>query len=128
MTLGKVLTMALMGVALTGIEAAAQVPTVWVIGDSTASNVDRRGWADPLGGHCQPRGWRYAIAPLKTSPDFAQFQAKSFDNSLAGEVIDVHQFLGFPRGAVHIDRAPIGINQPPERRDRKSTRLNSSHL
>src|ERR1035441_2239245 len=44
MTLGKVLTtMALMGVALTGIEAAAQVPTVWVIGDSTASNVDRRG-------------------------------------------------------------------------------------
>src|ERR1035437_6327625 len=33
MTLGKVLTtMALMGVALTGIEAAAQVPTVWVGG------------------------------------------------------------------------------------------------
>src|ERR1039458_4219705 len=49
MTLGKVLTMALMGVALTGIEAAAQVPTVWGIGDSTASNVDRRGWADPFG-------------------------------------------------------------------------------
>src|ERR1017187_3068036 len=71
MTLGKVLTMALMGVALTGIEAAAQVPTVWVIGDYTASNVDRRGWADPFGGHCQPRGWRYAIAPLK---DLSRFR------------------------------------------------------
>ena len=57
-----------------------------------------------------------AMPPLKASPDLAQFQAKSFDNSFAGEVIDVHQFLGFPPGAVHIDRAPIRIDQPPERR------------
>ena len=49
MTLGKVLTtMGLMGVALTGIEAAAQVPTVWVIGDSTANIMDHRGWGDPF--------------------------------------------------------------------------------
>ena len=27
---------------------AAQIPAVYVIGDSTASNVDRRGWADPF--------------------------------------------------------------------------------
>src|ERR1035437_5431167 len=57
-----------------------------------------------------------AMPPLEPSPDLAQFQAKSFDNSFAGEVIDVHQFLGLPPGAVHIDRAPIRINQPPERR------------
>src|SRR5450759_1200361 len=45
MTLGRAIaTMALMG-----IEAAAQVPTVWAIGDSTASNVNHRGWADPFG-------------------------------------------------------------------------------
>jgi len=36
-----------MGAAMMGV-AAAQVPTVWVIGDSTASNVNRRGWADPF--------------------------------------------------------------------------------
>jgi rhamnogalacturonan acetylesterase len=42
-------TTALMGMALIGIEAAVQVPTVWVIGDSTASNVNRRGWGDPFG-------------------------------------------------------------------------------
>src|ERR1035437_9797404 len=35
--------------ALMVVSAAAQVPTVWVIGDSTASNVNRRGWADPFG-------------------------------------------------------------------------------
>jgi lysophospholipase L1-like esterase len=34
--------------ALMGLSAAAQVPTVWVIGDSTASNVNHRGWADPF--------------------------------------------------------------------------------
>ena len=42
-------TMAPMGMALTAMAAAAQVPTVWVIGDSTASNVNHRGWADPFG-------------------------------------------------------------------------------
>lgn len=42
-------TMALMSMALIGIEAAAQVPAVWAIGDSTASNVNHRGWADPFG-------------------------------------------------------------------------------
>src|ERR1035437_5490803 len=42
-------TMSLIGMAVIGIEAAAQVPTVWVIGDSTASNADRRGWGDPFG-------------------------------------------------------------------------------
>lgn len=48
MTLGKAFsTAALMGAAMMGV-AAAQVPTVWVIGDSTASNVNRRGWADPF--------------------------------------------------------------------------------
>jgi rhamnogalacturonan acetylesterase len=41
-------TMALMAVALIGLPAAAQVPTVWAIGDSTASNVNHRGWADPF--------------------------------------------------------------------------------
>jgi lysophospholipase L1-like esterase len=35
-------------VALMGLSATAQVPTVWVIGDSTASNVNHRGWADPF--------------------------------------------------------------------------------
>src|ERR1035437_1650860 len=35
--------------ALISMSAAAQVPTVWVIGDSTASNADRRGWGDPFG-------------------------------------------------------------------------------
>src|ERR1035438_10316403 len=50
MTLGKVITItALIGIALTSIEATAQVPTVWVIGDSTANNVNHRGWADPFG-------------------------------------------------------------------------------
>ena len=50
MTLGKVITTtALMGIALTSIDAAAQVPTVWVIGDSTANNVNHRGWGDPFG-------------------------------------------------------------------------------
>src|SRR5665811_864192 len=39
-------TMSLIGMAVIGIEAAAQAPTVWVIGDSTASNADRRGWGD----------------------------------------------------------------------------------
>jgi hypothetical protein len=38
---------ALAATALAGISATAQVPTVWVIGDSTASNVDHRGWGDP---------------------------------------------------------------------------------
>jgi len=33
---------------LTVTAAAAQTPTIWVIGDSTASNVNRRGWADPF--------------------------------------------------------------------------------
>src|ERR1019366_1107054 len=42
-------TMSLIGMAVIGIEAAAQVPTVWVIGDSTAGNADRRGWGDPFG-------------------------------------------------------------------------------
>src|ERR1035438_4938944 len=41
-------TMAVATIALVGVEAAAQVPTVWAIGDSTASNVDHRGWADPF--------------------------------------------------------------------------------
>src|ERR1035437_133800 len=56
------------------------------------------------------------IPALKPAPDLAQFQAKTFDNSLAGQAIDVHQFLGFQPWAVHIDRAPIRIDQPPERR------------
>jgi hypothetical protein len=34
-------TIALMSMALINIEAAAQVPTVWAIGDSTASRSDR---------------------------------------------------------------------------------------
>jgi len=34
--------------ALFAAAAAAQTPTIWVIGDSTASNANRRGWADPL--------------------------------------------------------------------------------
>src|SRR5450756_2377487 len=42
-------TVALMSMALIGIEAVAQVPTVWAIGDSTASNVNHRGWGDPFG-------------------------------------------------------------------------------
>jgi lysophospholipase L1-like esterase len=28
--------------------AWGQVPTVWVVGDSTANNANRRGWGDPL--------------------------------------------------------------------------------
>lgn len=35
--------------ALLCASAAAQTPTLWVIGDSTASNANRRGWADPIG-------------------------------------------------------------------------------
>jgi lysophospholipase L1-like esterase len=31
--------------------AIAQTPTVYVIGDSTASNLDHRGWADPFAGY-----------------------------------------------------------------------------
>ncbi|HTP34358.1 MAG TPA: hypothetical protein VMJ75_19400 [Candidatus Acidoferrales bacterium] len=34
-------------VALTAAAAGAQ-PTVWVVGDSTANNVNRRGWGDPF--------------------------------------------------------------------------------
>src|SRR5436190_18801581 len=34
--------------ALMASAGSAQVPTVWVIGDSTASNANRRGWADPF--------------------------------------------------------------------------------
>jgi lysophospholipase L1-like esterase len=34
--------------AMTAISAAAQVPTVWVIGDSTANNANHRGWGDPF--------------------------------------------------------------------------------
>lgn len=40
--------------ALTAIAAAAQVPTVWVIGDSTASNANHRGWGDPFAGYFDP--------------------------------------------------------------------------
>src|SRR5436305_15300525 len=38
----------LSALVLLGIPAFAQIPTTWVIGDSTASNVNRRGWADPF--------------------------------------------------------------------------------
>src|SRR5215472_15958489 len=34
--------------ALTAAAGSAQTPTIWVIGDSTASNANRRGWADPF--------------------------------------------------------------------------------
>ena len=34
--------------ALVCASASAQTPTLWVIGDSTASNANRRGWADPF--------------------------------------------------------------------------------
>jgi lysophospholipase L1-like esterase len=38
--------------AASGFGAAyAQTPTVYVIGDSTATNVDHRGWADPFAGY-----------------------------------------------------------------------------
>ena len=37
--------------ALAGMSATAQVPTVWVSGDSTANNVDHRGWGDPFAGY-----------------------------------------------------------------------------
>jgi lysophospholipase L1-like esterase len=39
---------ALAALASVAVPAPAQVPTVWVIGDSTANNVDRRGWGDPF--------------------------------------------------------------------------------
>ena len=35
-------------VALMAIPAAAQAPTVWVVGDSTANNANHRGWGDPF--------------------------------------------------------------------------------
>src|SRR5436305_12828148 len=38
----------LSALVLLGIPASAQIPTTWVIGDSTASNANRRGWADPF--------------------------------------------------------------------------------
>ena len=34
--------------ALTVTSAAAEVPTVWGIGDSTANIMDHRGWGDPF--------------------------------------------------------------------------------
>ncbi len=34
--------------ALLCVSSLAQVPTIWVVGDSTASNVNHRGWADPF--------------------------------------------------------------------------------
>jgi len=34
-----------------GDTAPAQIPTLYVIGDSTANNVDHRGWADPFGAY-----------------------------------------------------------------------------
>ena len=34
--------------ALFCVSSLAQVPTLWVVGDSTASNVNHRGWADPF--------------------------------------------------------------------------------
>ena len=39
---------------LVGLPAFAQLPTVWVIGDSTASNVNHRGWADPFAAYFDP--------------------------------------------------------------------------
>lgn len=42
------LARAFVTLALLGISASAQTPTVWVIGDSTANNASRRGWADPF--------------------------------------------------------------------------------
>jgi lysophospholipase L1-like esterase len=33
---------------------APAVPTIWVVGDSTASNQNRRGWADPFGWYFDP--------------------------------------------------------------------------
>jgi len=40
-------------VALTAAAAGAQ-PTVWVVGDSTANNVNRRGWGDPFADYFDP--------------------------------------------------------------------------
>src|SRR5258707_3062430 len=37
--------------ALTAAAGWAQTPTAWVIGDSTASNANHRGWADPFAGY-----------------------------------------------------------------------------
>lgn len=31
-----------------------EMPTVWVVGDSTASNVNHRGWADPFADYFDP--------------------------------------------------------------------------
>ncbi len=40
------LVLVLLGVSI--LPAMAQVPTVWIAGDSTASNANRRGWGDPF--------------------------------------------------------------------------------
>ncbi len=34
--------------ALLAASAPAQLPTVWVVGDSTANNANHRGWGDPF--------------------------------------------------------------------------------
>jgi lysophospholipase L1-like esterase len=42
---------ALASMALMAVSAAAQVPSVWVVGDSTANNANHRGWGDPFAGY-----------------------------------------------------------------------------
>ncbi len=37
-----------------GFAQTAEFPTVWVVGDSTASNANRRGWADPFADYFDP--------------------------------------------------------------------------
>src|SRR5438105_5780867 len=47
----------LIGTPLLALAAFAQtpeIPTVWVVGDSTASNAGRRGWADPFADYFDP--------------------------------------------------------------------------
>jgi hypothetical protein len=40
-----------------------KLPTVFVIGDSTASNVDRRGWADPFADYFDLAKSTWSTAP-----------------------------------------------------------------
>jgi hypothetical protein len=42
---------ALAAMALMAVSAVAQVPSVWVVGDSTANNANHRGWGDPFAGY-----------------------------------------------------------------------------
>src|ERR1039458_9329004 len=98
-----VTTMALIGMAQWGISAAAQVPTVWAIGDSTASNVNHRGWAHAFGDY------------------FDQTKAHTVNRA---QQPDLRHGGSVGEGARGIEARRLCVDPAHlARRDRKSTRL-----